>query len=196
MCQGCDDVDIIVGLGNPGVRYSHTRHNIGFQVLDKFTASIAGTNLKWRKKFFAYILNLRYQEKDLVLVKPQTFMNLSGKSVRDTIAYYNINYNQLLIIYDDFHLPLGRIRIRERGSSGGHHGIDSIISCLQSENFPRLRVGIRNDKLLENLDYTNFVLTNFLPEEAELVENTITRAAQAVEDILNNGYQLAMQEHN
>jgi PTH1 family peptidyl-tRNA hydrolase len=196
MCQGCDDVDIIVGLGNPGVRYSHTRHNIGFQVLDKFTASIAGTNLKWRKKFFAYILNLRYQEKDLVLVKPQTFMNLSGKSVRDTIDYYNINYNQLLIIYDDFHLPLGRIRIRERGSSGGHHGIDSIISCLQSENFPRLRVGIRNDKLLENLDYTNFVLTNFLPEEAELVENTITRAAQAVEDILNNGYQFAMQEHN
>ena len=78
MCQGCDDVDIIVGLGNPGVRYSHTRHNIGFQVLDKFTASIAGTNLKWRKKFFAYILNLRYQEKDLVLVKPQTFMKLSG----------------------------------------------------------------------------------------------------------------------
>lgn len=196
MCQGCDDVDIIVGLGNPGVRYSHTRHNIGFQVLDKFALSIAGTNLKWRKKFFAYILNLRYQEKDLILVKPQTFMNLSGKSVKDITDYYNINYNNLLIIYDDFHLPLGRIRIRERGSSGGHHGMDSIISCLQSDNFPRLRVGISNDKLLENLDYTNFVLTNFLPEEAELVGNTITRTVQAVEDILNNGYQFAMQEHN
>ncbi len=196
MCQGCDDVDIIVGLGNPGVRHSHTRHNIGFQVLDKFALSIAGTNLKWRKKFFAYILNLRYQEKDLILVKPQTFMNLSGKSVKDITDYYNINYNNLLIIYDDFHLPLGRIRIRERGSSGGHHGMDSIISCLQSDNFPRLRVGISNDKLLENLDYTNFVLTNFLPEEAELVGNTITRAVQAVEDILNNGYQFAMQEHN
>lgn len=196
MCQGCDDVDIIVGLGNPGVRYSHTRHNIGFQVLDKFALSIAGTNLKWRKKFFAYILNLRYQEKDLILVKPQTFMNLSGKPVKDITDYYNINYNNLLIIYDDFHLPLGRIRIRERGSSGGHHGMDSIISCLQSDNFPRLRVGISNDKLLENLDYTNFVLTNFLPEEAELVGNTITRAVQAVEDILNNGYQFAMQEHN
>ena len=196
MCQGCDDVDIIVGLGNPGVRYSHTRHNIGFQVLDKFALSIAGTNLKWRKKFFAYILNLRYQEKDLILVKPQTFMNLSGKSVKDITDYYNINYNNLLIIYDDFHLPLGRIRIRERGSSGGHHGMDSIISCLKSDNFPRLRVGISNDKLLENLDYTNFVLTNFLPQEAELVGNTITRAVQAVEDILNNGYQFAMQEHN
>jgi len=196
MCQGCDDVDIIVGLGNPGVRYNHTRHNIGFQVLDKFALSVAGTNLKWRKKFFAYILNLRYQEKDLILVKPQTFMNLSGKPVKDITDYYNINYNNLLIIYDDFHLPLGRIRIRERGSSGGHHGMDSIISCLQSDNFPRLRVGISNDKLLENLDYTNFVLTNFLPEEAELVENTITRAVQAVEDILNNGYQFAMQEHN
>jgi PTH1 family peptidyl-tRNA hydrolase len=196
MCQGCDDVDIIIGLGNPGVRYSHTRHNIGFQVLDKFAVSIAGTNLKWRKKFFSNILNLRYQEKDLILVKPQTFMNLSGKSVKNITDYYNINYDNVLIIYDDFHLPLGRIRIRKRGSSGGHHGMDSIISCLQSENFPRLRVGIRNDKLLENLDYTNFVLTNFLPEEAELVENTITRAVQAVEDILNNGYQFAMQEHN
>ncbi len=196
MCQGCDDVNIIVGLGNPGVRYSYTRHNIGFQVLEKFAVSIAGTNLKWKKNFLAYTLNLKYQEKDLILVKPQTYMNLSGKSVRDITAYYNVNYCQLLIIYDDFHLPLGRIRIRKKGSSGGHHGIDSIIRCLQSENFPRLRIGIRNDKLLENLDYTNFVLTKFLPEETELVENTITRAVQAVEDILKNGYQFAMQEHN
>ena len=196
MCQGCNKVDIIVGLGNPGIRYSHTRHNIGFQVLEKLAISIAGTNLKWKKKFFAHTLNIKYQEKYLVLVKPQTFMNLSGKSVRKITDYYNVNYSQLLIIYDDFHLPLGTIRIREKGSSGGHHGMDSIISHLQSDNFPRLRVGIRNDRLLKNLGYTDFVLTNFLPEEVEILQNTITRAVQAVEDILNKGYPFAMRGHN
>ena len=123
-------------------------------------------------------------------------MNLSGKSVKNITDYYNNNYDNVLIIYDDFHLPLGRFRIRKRGSSGLYQGFDTILSCQQSDNFPRFIVGIRKDKLLENLDYTNFVLTNFLPEEAELVENTITRAVQAVEDILNNGYQFAMQEHN
>jgi len=191
-------VDIIVGLGNPGAQYQHSRHNIGFSVLEKFVTTIAGTShhLKWKKKFFACILNLRFQEKDLILVKPQTFMNLSGRAVKDIFDYYDINYSQLLVIYDDFHLPLGRIRIRERGSSGGHHGMDSIISYLQSEDFPRLRIGIRNDKLLEKLDYSDFVLTNFLPEEKELVENTITRAVQALQEILNNGYQIAMKEFN
>jgi len=191
-------VDIIVGLGNPGAQYQHSRHNIGFSVLEKFVTTIAGTShhLKWKKKFFACILNLRFQEKDLILVKPQTFMNLSGRAVKDIFDYYDINYSQLLVIYDDFHLPLGRIRIRERGSSGGHHGMDSIISYLQSEDFPRLRIGIRNDKLLEKLDYSDFVLTNFLPEEKKLVENTITRAVQALQEILNNGYQIAMREFN
>ncbi len=191
-------MDIIVGLGNPGAQYQHSRHNIGFSVLEKFVTTIAGTShhLKWKKKFFACILNLRFQEKDLILVKPQTFMNLSGRAVKDIFDYYDINYSQLLVIYDDFHLPLGRIRIRERGSSGGHHGMDSIISYLQSEDFPRLRIGIRNDKLLEKLDYSDFVLTNFLPEEKELVENTITRAVQALQEILNNGYQIAMKEFN
>lgn len=191
-------MDIIVGLGNPGAQYQHSRHNIGFSVLEKFVTTIAGTShhLKWKKKFFACILNLRFQEKDLILVKPQTFMNLSGRAVKDIFDYYDINYSQLLVIYDDFHLPLGRIRIRERGSSGGHHGMDSIISYLQSEDFPRLRIGIRNDKLLEKLDYSDFVLTNFLPEEKKLVENTITRAVQALQEILNNGYQIAMKEFN
>ena len=191
-------MDIIVGLGNPGAQYQHSRHNIGFSVLEKFVTTIAGTghHLKWKKKFFACILNLRFQRKDLVLVKPQTFMNLSGRAVKDIFDYYDINYSQLLVIYDDFHLPLGRIRIRERGSSGGHHGMDSIISYLQSEDFPRLRIGIRNDKLLEKLDYSDFVLTNFLPEEKKLVENTITRAVQALQEILNNGYQIAMREFN
>ncbi len=191
-------MDIIVGLGNPGTQYQNSRHNIGFSVLEKIVATVsnAGHNLKWKKKFFACILNLKFQDKDLILVKPQTFMNLSGRAVKDITDYYNIDYSQLLVIYDDFHLPLGRIRIKERGSSGGHHGMDSIISYLQSEDFPRLRIGIRNDRLLENLDYSDFVLTNFLPEEKEVVENTITRAVQAVEEILNNGYQIAMREFN
>ncbi len=189
-------MNIIVGLGNPGTQYQNTRHNIGFQVLKRLAIRFTDRNLKWKKKFLAHILYHRFLEQEIILVKPQTFMNLSGRSVREIVAYYNISYNQLLIIYDDFHLPLGIIRIRKRGSSGGHNGMDSIINSLESEDIPRLRIGIRNDKLLENLDYSDFVLSNFLPEEKDLVENTITHAVQAVEDILNKGYNFAMREYN
>jgi len=185
-----------VGLGNPGTQYQNTRHNIGFQVLERLALRFTDHNLKWKKKFLAYILYHRFLEQEIILVKPQTFMNLSGRSVREIVAYYNISYNQLLIIYDDFHLPLGIIRIRNRGSSGGHNGMDSVINSLESEDIPRLRIGIRNDKLLENLDYSDFVLSNFLPEEKDLVENTITHAVQAVEDILSKGYNFAMRKYN
>lgn len=187
---------MIVGLGNPGSQYRYTRHNIGFQVLDKIAIKIAGNDLKWKKKFFAHILNLRYEGKNVVLIKPQTFMNLSGRSVKEVADYYDTPHSQILTIYDDFNLPLGMLRIRKSGSSGGHHGMDSIINSLQSEEFPRLRIGIKNEDLLKKIDYSSFVLSNFLPAEKELVENTIIRAVQAVEDILNNGLQFAMRTHN
>lgn len=189
-------MNIIVGLGNPGAQYKYSRHNIGFQVLDNFAIRNVSNSLKWKKKFLAHIIYHRFHGQEIILVKPQTFMNLSGRSIKEITAYYNIHHNQLLIIYDDFHLPLGNIRIRKRGSSGGHHGMESIINSLKSEDIPRLRIGIRNDKLLENLDYSDFVLSNFLPEEKDLVENTIVHAVQAVEDILNKDYEFAMREYN
>ncbi len=196
MPEGYDEVKIIVGLGNPGAQYKYTRHNIGFIVVQKFAVHIADRDLRWQEKFQAQILFHQFQEQEVVLVKPLTYMNLSGKAVKDITAYYNIGAEQLLVIYDDFHLPLGRIRIRKRGSSGGHHGMDSIIDSLKSEDIPRLRIGIRNDQLLKYLDYTDFVLTNFLPEEKEVVENITNRAVQAIEDILVKGYEFAMREYN
>lgn len=187
---------IIVGLGNPGAQYINTRHNVGFRVVQKFAKVIAGTGFRWQEKFQAKIFIHHFQSEEIILVKPQTYMNLSGKAVKDIIDYYNINYQQLLVIYDDLYLPLGKIRIRKRGSSGGHRGLDSIINSLKSDDFPRLRIGIRNDKLLDYLDYTNFVLTNFLPEEKEVVEKVINQAVQAIEDILVKGYEFVMREYN
>lgn len=189
-------MEMIVGLGNPGTQYRCTRHNIGFLVLNRVAINIVGNDLKWKKKHIAHLLNIRYKEKNIILVKPQTFMNLSGKSVREIADYYNIHFNRILIIYDDFNLPLGMLRIRKNGSSGGHHGMDSIINNLQTPDFPRLRIGIGNDNLLRKMGYADFVLSNFLPDEEKLVEITITRAAQAVEDILNHSLQYAMREHN
>lgn len=189
-------MNIIVGLGNPGAKYKYSRHNIGFQVVDKFALQIFGNNLKWKKKFQAHILQGKFQGQDLILIKPQTFMNLSGSSVRDIMAYFHIAPEQLLVIYDDFHLPLGKIRIRKRGSSGGHNGIESIINTLRTEVFPRLRIGIRNTQFLPDLDYADFVLANFLPDELKLMEQTAGKAVQAIEDIISYGYEFAMQEYN
>jgi len=189
-------VKILVGLGNPGAQYRFTRHNIGFRIIDRFALQITGSKIKWKKKFLAQILDYTYNAQDLILVKPQTYMNLSGRAVKEITDYYHINNSQLLIIHDDFCLPLGRIRIRKKGSAGGHHGLESIISSLKSEEIPRMRIGIRNDCQLEHLDYSDFVLSHFLPEEEQMVEDIIIRAVAAVEDILNSGLEFAMRKYN
>ncbi|NLL62138.1 MAG: aminoacyl-tRNA hydrolase [Candidatus Atribacteria bacterium] len=189
-------MNIIVGLGNPGIKYKHSRHNVGFRVVDQFAFKIGDHNLKWKKKFLAHILPFKFLEQDLILVKPQTYMNLSGKAVKEIMTYYHIMPEQLLVIYDDFHLPLGKIRIRRHGSSGGHNGVDSIINSIKSEEFPRLRIGIGNEQLLTNLDYTDFVITSFLSEEERLIETTLTYAVRAVRDILLKGLEFAMREYN
>jgi PTH1 family peptidyl-tRNA hydrolase len=189
-------VNIIVGLGNPGIKYKHSRHNVGFRVVDQFAFKIGDHNLKWKKKFLAHILPFKFLEQDLILVKPQTYMNLSGKAVKEIMTYYHIMPEQLLVIYDDFHLPLGKIRIRRHGSAGGHNGVDSIINSIKSEEFPRLRIGIGNEQLLTNLDYTDFVITSFLSEEERLIETTLTYAVRAIRDILLKGLEFAMREYN
>jgi PTH1 family peptidyl-tRNA hydrolase len=189
-------VKIIVGLGNPGAQYKFTRHNIGFRIIDRFALQIAGSKIKWKKKFLAQIIDYTYNKQNLILVKPQTYMNLSGRTVKEITDYYRINYNQLLIIYDDFYLPLGRIRIRKKGSAGGHHGMESIINSLKSIEIPRMRIGIRNDNQLENLDYSDFVLSHFLPEEEQMVEDTIIRAVAAVKEIIESGLEYAMRKYN
>lgn len=187
---------IIVGLGNPGTQYQLTRHNIGFRILEAFASQIIGTEIKWKKRFFAQMIQHQVEKQKIILAKPQTYMNLSGNAVERILSYYNITSSQLLIIYDDIDLPLGRMRIRLKGSSGGHRGIESIIQSLGTEDFPRLRIGIRNEVLLQHSDYSSFVLSPFLPEEEVILENVLERVVDAITDILDNGYDAAMRKYN
>ncbi len=187
---------VIVGLGNPGLKYQFSRHNIGFRVLDELVANNIGIESKWKNKFFSQVLQYQFEKQKMLFVKPQTYMNLSGRAVKQIINYYGISEEQILVVYDDIHLSLGNLRVRLRGSSGGHRGIESIIQSLGTEEFPRLRIGIKNDSLLQNMDHPSFVLSNFLPEEEQNLPKIISRAVQALEDILNNGFEYAMREYN
>ncbi len=187
---------LIAGLGNPGNQYQLTRHNIGFRVLEAFVIRNIGADKKWKKGFYSQILQYHHKEHKLIFAKPQTYMNLSGRAIERIAGYYGIANHQMLIIYDDIHLSLGRIRIRQRGSAGGHRGVESIIHCLRTEEFPRLRIGIRNEVLLQHLDHPSFVLSHFLPEEEKILEKITDRAVKAVEDILDYGYEYAMKQYN
>ena len=187
---------LIAGLGNPGNQYQFTRHNIGFRVLEAFVNRNIGADKKWKKGFYSQILQHHFKGQNIIFVKPQTYMNLSGRAVERIADYYGITNHQLLIIYDDIHLSLGRMRIRQRGSAGGHRGVESIIDCLRTEEFPRLRIGIKNDVLLQHLDHPSFVLSHFLPEEEQILERITDRVVKAVEDILDYGYEYAMRQYN
>lgn len=187
---------LIVGLGNPGTQYWFTRHNIGFRVLEVFATQNIGAEKKWKKNFFSQIIQHHLKGQKVILAKPQTYMNLSGRSVEGILNYYGIGSKELLVIYDDINLPLGRMRIRHSGSSGGHRGVESIIQSLKTLEFPRLRIGIRNDVLLQHLDYSSFVLSQFLPEEEKVLENVVERAVKAIGDIFDFGYDYAMRQYN
>ena len=154
----------IIGLGNPGKSYEKTRHNIGFMVLDAIAKEL---KIDFKSKFKAEIAQINHQGKALLLVKPQTYMNLSGESVRLIKDYYKLNDDDLLVVYDDLDLPVGKLRLREKGSSGGHNGIKSIHQHLGHSEFKRLRIGIDNNKLIPTADY---VLGKFSAEESEARE--------------------------
>lgn len=187
---------LIIGLGNPGVQYQFTRHNIGFWVIERFASQFVGSKIKWKKQFYSQMIQYRMKEQNIILSKPQTYMNLSGRAVARITDYYQIANHELLVIYDDINLTFGRIRIRKKGSAGGHRGVESIIHSLDTEEFPRLRIGIRNDEVLQYLNYPSFVLSRFLPEEEQLLDNILVRAVRAVKDIMDFGYEYAMRQYN
>lgn len=164
---------VVVGLGNPGAKYEQTKHNIGFMCLD-FYANKQEMTFKFDRKFNAEIL----KQGDLLLVKPQTFMNLSGDSVRRVMEYYDVALEDLFIIYDDVDLPMARLRLREQGGTGGHNGIKSIVEHLKTDQFKRLRIGIDSNPLIETADY---VLSKFSKEELNLV----VEAAVQTKDIID-----------
>jgi PTH1 family peptidyl-tRNA hydrolase len=175
-------VKIVVGLGNPGKQYGATRHNVGWMVLDRL-AERAGWTGRTRARDAAATVYGRYNGLDLMLVKPTTFMNLSGVAVRKVLARQRAPLDDLLVVVDDFALPLGRLRLREKGSAGGHNGLRSIIGELGSQDFARLRVGIGEP----GRDATDHVLSRFRPDEKQLVEQVVDAAADAVEDWARDG---------
>ncbi len=186
---------LIVGLGNPGELYLRTRHNIGFRCVDllsekhKIPLSSFGEGALFGRG--------RIRGEEVILAKPQTFMNSSGRAVKGLLARFALSPSDLLVIYDDVDLPIGQLRIRKRGGSGGHKGLESLISSLGTEEFPRLRIGIRPPgKESRGLRRPEFVLSPFSPDEEELMEIVIHKAAEAVECFLEEGAEAAMNKFN
>jgi PTH1 family peptidyl-tRNA hydrolase len=184
---------LIVGLGNPDAEYTKTRHNAGFLLVEKLAAR---WQLDWKneRKFNARMARAERNGRRVLLCQPQTFMNSSGESVGALVNFYQLPLKQLLVAVDDADLPLGEIRLRSGGSSGGHHGLESIEQHLGSREFARLRLGIgRQDGAREITDY---VLSCFVANESALVEKVLNRAADQAECWLNDGIQKAMNQFN
>ncbi|MBO5460987.1 MAG: aminoacyl-tRNA hydrolase [Ruminococcus sp.] len=184
---------IIVGLGNPSKEYEGTRHNVGFDVIDrladKYNISVDA------KKHRAFIGKGMIAGQKVILAKPQTFMNLSGESVRSLLDYYKIDEeSELLVIYDDISLEPGQIRIRAKGSAGGHNGIKNIIAHLGGQVFPRIKVGVGEKP--SRMDLADYVLSHFSKEEKEQMAEGYEHAVQAVEMILMDEMASAMNEFN
>jgi len=185
-------VYIIAGLGNPGRVYEGTRHNVGFTTLDLIADSL-GVKIN-KVKFKGLLGEAAYEGNKILLLKPHTYMNLSGESVKDAVNFYKIPLENLIVIYDDMDLPVGRIRIRPEGSAGGHHGMESIIYQLGSEKFPRVRIGIGHPS--DSQDTVNHVLGRFYGEEAEKIKAVIETAAKAALLIVTEGVDKAMNKYN
>ena len=184
---------IIAGLGNPGKNYVGTRHNMGFEVIDTI-ASKYNININ-KEKFKAHFGEGRIGNEKVILVKPQTFMNLSGESIREFVEWYKTEPENLIVIYDDVSLPVGKLRIRPKGSAGGHNGMKSIIYQIQRDVFPRIKVGVGAP---QNKDYdlADYVLGRFTKEEVEVLIPVAIKAASAVETIIISGTEKAMAEFN
>lgn len=178
---------IIVGLGNPGRRYSRTRHNIGFMVLEALADEMSGS---WFTGALSRTCRIRIGDHPVLLVQPLTFMNNSGKAVDVLLSELKRDPRDLLVVFDDLNLPFGRIRIRERGSAGGHRGVESIQNVLQTDEILRLRMGIGEEKMPG--DRSDFVLADFPPERQTDLNEIISKAGNAIRSVLNVGVSKTM----
>lgn len=183
---------LIVGLGNPGRTYMRTRHNLGFRVVDELAAR---HSLRFSDRHFnAEIADGVIAGARVLLVKPQTFMNASGEAVAPLVGYYRISAEDILVVHDDLDLTPGKIRLRRRGSAGGHRGIASLIERLGTQDFARLKIGIGHPS--GPIEVVDYVLQAFGPEEVPLMEQAVARAADAVELYLAEGLEAAMRRFN
>ena len=185
---------LIVGLGNPGQKYEHTRHNMGFLTVDLLAEQL---NVKLNKVKFKSAYNIvRFGGQKCLVMKPQTYMNLSGESIRSLVEYYKIDpEEELLVIYDDISLEPGMLRLRTKGSAGGHNGMKSIIKHLGGDTFPRIRVGIGGEKH-PGQDLADYVLGHFKDDEKELLSDALDKAEKAAELFAQDEFSEAMNKYS
>lgn len=183
---------MIVGIGNPGLEYAKTRHNVGFRVVDLVAMQLGVQSEE--AKFKGIFAAVKFGDLTIGLLKPMTYVNLSGQSVSEAVKKLNLATEQILIVLDDAQIPLGKLRLRAKGSSGGHKGLQSIIDALRSEDIPRLRIGIGSPP--EDIDLATYVLSPFEPEEETIIAETIEKAAEAVKVWAKEGIEVAMKRFN
>lgn len=182
---------LIIGLGNPGKEYERTRHNTGFAVLDEISKTL---NIEVnQKKFKSLIGTGNFKGEKVLLMKPQTYMNLSGEALIAAINFYHIEIDNILVIYDDLDLPVGKLRLREEGSAGGQNGIKSIISHIHTQSFKRIRVGIDNNKRIPTADY---VLGKVTKDELDEYQNAVLKARDAAIASITNSFNDVMSIYN
>ena len=182
---------VIAGLGNPGKKYENTRHNMGFITIDRLAEK---HDIRTDKlKFKSLVGEGRIAGRKVLLVKPQTYMNLSGEAIREVMHFYKLEPENLIVIYDDIDIELGALRIRKFGSAGTHNGMKSVVYQLQSDRFPRVRIGIGSQK---KADLADFVIGGFSKEEVPVLEETVDKAVSAVECMLAEDVDIAMNRYN
>jgi PTH1 family peptidyl-tRNA hydrolase len=187
-----DSTFLIIGLGNPGREYKDNRHNVGFMLIDRIAVRLNARGMKVQSK--AIVMDARYEERKLILAKPQTFMNLSGQSVQGLAHFYKVPFTNLIILSDDLDIPFGTIRIRASGGPGGQRGLSSILERLGTKDIPRLRIGIGRPP--GRMDPADYVLQNFPRDEASMLSGILDRGADAVFAFVTQGLNKAMNDFN
>jgi len=183
---------LVVGLGNVGSKYCFTRHNAGFMAVDKLAIE-RGVLFKEDRKLKCFIGKYKHGDEDVILIKPTTFMNLSGDAVQLVMNYYKIDINDVLIVYDDLSLELGKLRFRPNGSDGGHNGIKSVIKCLGTQGVARLKIGIGPQPPIPS---EQFVLQNFYKDQLEKIKPVLKSAVEGIEYYFDNGMESAQNLYN
>lgn len=179
---------LVVGLGNPGKEYKETRHNIGFMVLDNYLGKVS-----WKNKLESMFYMKEISGEEVIFIKPETYMNLSGIAVKKVMKYYNIDIEDILVIQDDLDMELGKYKLKKNSSSGGHNGIKSIISEIESDEFARLKIGIGKD---ERIPVDKYVLSKLSSKEKEIIKDNYENFNKIIDLFINKGIEKAIQLYN
>lgn len=183
---------IVVGLGNPGLKYENNRHNIGFKIIDKIAENY-NVNIN-KSKFKSQYNEIRIGSKKVLLIKPQTYMNNSGEAIKEIKSFFSVETENIIVIHDDIDLDYGRIKVKKNGGSGTHNGLRSILNHIKEKDFPRVRVGV--GKPIEHIDLADYVLGNFNKDEVKILEKILDESIEIVESIVKDGVDIAMNKHN